>query len=50
MANEFKIVRLTSEYLPGAVEVLRQSFFPEEKVCCSVRVLEDSKDLPNKTK
>lgn len=50
MSSEFKVVRLTAEYVPGAVEVLRQSFFAEEKVCCCVRVLEDSPDVPNNTK
>lgn len=47
---DFKVVRLLTEHVSGAVDVLRQSFFPDEKVCNCVRILQDSEEIHTDSK
>ncbi|KAK6618636.1 hypothetical protein RUM43_013027 [Polyplax serrata] len=50
METSYKVVRVREEHIPGVLDVLRQSFFPDEKVCSCLRILQDSEEVPTNSK
>jgi len=49
MAN-YTVVPLAQEFIAGAVDVLRDTFFPDEMICRCVGILTDSPKITNDSK